>query len=95
MSFWTVRLKKGAEEDLNSLDKPIRRRVLEKLFWLEGNFDDILPRSLSNKLSRYYKLRVGDWRVVYIVKEETREVSVIAIDHRKDIYGRMYELESN
>ena len=78
---------------MNSLDKPIRQRILEKLFWLEANFDDILPRSLSNKLSRYYKLRVGDWRIVYLVIQEAQEISVIAIDHRKDIYNRIYELE--
>src|SRR3989344_3651920 len=71
----------------------VRQRILEKLFWLEANFDDILPRSLSNKLSRYYKLRVGDWRIVYLVIQEAQEISVIAIDHRKNIYNRIYELE--
>ena len=88
MSFWTVRLKKGAEKDLKDLDTSIRQRVLDKLSWLEENFDDILPQSLSNKLSRYYKLRVGDWRIVYLVIQEKQEVSIIAIDHRKNIYNR-------
>lgn len=93
MLNWTLRLKKGAEKDLDNLDRSIRQRILEKLFWLEANFDDILPKSLSNKLSRYYKLRVGDWKIVYLVIQETQEISVIAIDHRKDIYTRIYELE--
>ena len=93
MPSWTLQLKKGAEKDLNNLDRSVRQRILEKLFWLEANFDDILPRSLSNKLSRYYKLRVGDWRIVYLVIQEAQEISVIAIDHRKDIYNRIYELE--
>ena len=93
MPSWTLRLKKGAEKDFNNLDRSVRQKILEKLFWLEANFDDILPRSLSNKLSRYYKLRVGDWRIVYLVIQEAQEISVIAIDHRKNIYNRIYELE--
>ncbi len=90
MSRWTARLRKGAEADLNVLDKTIRRRILEKVAWLEENFDDILPRSLSNKLSKYYKLRVGDWRIVYVVGQKQQEISVVAIDHRSDIYGRNF-----
>ena len=93
MPSWVLRLKKGAEEDLSNLDASVRQRILEKLFWLEENFDDILPKSLSNKLSRYYKLRVGDWRIAYLVIQEMQEISVVAIDHRKDIYNRIYELE--
>lgn len=60
MSRWAALLKPGAEDDLAKLDKPIRRRVLEKIDWLEDNFDDILPRPLSNELASFYKLKVGD-----------------------------------
>ena len=66
MPSWVIRLKKGAEKDLNSLDKPIRQRILEKLFWLEANFDDILPRSLSNKLSRYYNLKSASLSISFV-----------------------------
>ncbi len=87
MPLWIIRLKKGAEEDLSGLDKVVRIRIFEKLAWLEENFDNVLPQSLSGKLSGYYKLRVGDWRVIYLVNQETKEISIIAIGHRKDIYN--------
>ena len=86
MSDWIVRLKKEAEENLAELDKSVRYRVLEKLGWLEENFDDILPLALSNELAGYYKLRVGDWRAVYIVNTGVKEIVVVVIGHRKDVY---------
>ena len=86
MSNWIVRLKNDAEDDLAKLDKSIRQRVLDKLGWLEENFDDVLPLPLSNELAGFCKLRVGDWRVVYLVESEKKAILVMAIRHRKDVY---------
>lgn len=90
MSRWVVLLKPGAENDLARLDRHIRRRVLEKIGWLEDNFDNLLPKPLSNELARLYKLRVGDWRIIYSAEERAREVSIVAIDHRSKIYSRSF-----
>lgn len=86
---WFVYLETGAEEDLIKLDRIIRRRVLVKLEWLRINFDNIIPDTLSGKLSHLYKLRVSDWRVIYVPIEKARRLSVIAIDHRGKIYSRL------
>ena len=86
MSDWVVRLNKVAEIDLAKLDKSVRQRVLDKLGWLEENFDDVLPRPLGNELVGYYKLRVGDWRAVYTVEPEVKRILIVAIDHRRDVY---------
>ena len=85
---WAVKLKSGAEEDLSCLDKPIRKQILNKLSWLEENFDNIMPLALSQNLAGFYKLRAGDWRVVYKVNIKTKEINVVAIDHRSNIYDR-------
>ena len=77
---WT----EGAVRDLEKLDKPIARRVLRKLTWFSGNFQSVLPEPLGGGLKGAFKLRIGDWRVVYTVE---REIIVIqAIGHRHDIY---------
>ena len=49
MPQWKVKFTIEAKEDLDKLDKQIRRRVVEKILWLRDNFDQILPLPLSNK----------------------------------------------
>jgi mRNA interferase RelE/StbE len=43
-------------------------------------------KPLRHSLRGHRRLRVGDWRIVYRVEAENRTVSVVAIDHRKDVY---------
>ena len=77
---WT----ESALEDLEKLDRQIATRVLKKLSWLSRHFDSIVPDPLSGTLSGTYKLRVGDWRVLYTVEPDM--VVIQAIGHRKEIY---------
>lgn len=79
---WT----EDAMEDLQSLDKAVSMRILNKISWLPQHLDNITPEPLSADFSGTYKLRIGDWRVVY-----TRETDVIviqAIGHRRDVYKK-------
>ena len=79
---WT----EGALEDLESLDKEVKARVLKKVTWLSEHFDNIVPETLSGTLGGLYKLRVGDWRVIYGI--EADRIAIQAVGHRKEIYGR-------
>ena len=83
---WLVKLTKGAKEDLDCLDKTVRRRIIEKLDWLGENFDEITPLSLSGEFKDFYKLRVGDWRLFYQVDWEKNVIFVVYIDHRSSAY---------
>jgi mRNA interferase RelE/StbE len=75
---WT----KDAIGDLQKLDKPIVKRILNKISWLSQRFDNITPEPLSGELVGTFKLRIGDWRVIY-----TMETDLIqAIEHRKEVY---------
>ena len=71
---------------LATLDKEIAQRVLDKLRWLLKNIDNIYLLRLKENLSGLYKLRVGDWRVIYEVKREQRVVTVHKVGHRSKIY---------
>ncbi len=77
---WT----KDAIEDLQNLDKPIAKRVLNKITWLSQHFDNITPENLSGELVGTYKLRVGDWRVVYTIELDV--IVIQAVGHRREIY---------
>lgn len=77
---WT----KDALDDLQRLDKPVGRRILNKVTWLSQHFNNITPESLSGELSGAFKLRIGDWRVIYTVEKEV--IVIQAIGHRREIY---------
>jgi mRNA interferase RelE/StbE len=73
--------------DLEKLTQTVRERVVKKINWLAENFDQINPQSLTADLAGLFKLRVGDYRVIY---EFTREEEIIFIDrvrHRREVYN--------
>ncbi|MGH7801177.1 MAG: type II toxin-antitoxin system RelE family toxin [Thermodesulfobacteriota bacterium] len=77
---WT----KEAVEDLQRLDKPIAKRILNKISWFSQHFDNITPEPLSGELAGTYKLRICGWRVVYTIEKEV--IVIQAIGHRKEVY---------
>ena len=72
--------------DLEKIDFQISKRIVLKVSWLADHFEDIILEPLHNKLKGLYKLRVGDYRVVYEIKDS--ELSIKFIGHRRDIYTR-------
>lgn len=77
----------AAISDLNKLDKVISQRILNKIGWLAKNFEDIIPEVLAYDLKGMFKLRVGDWRVIYTVTQKTRLITIHLIGHRRKIYN--------
>jgi mRNA interferase RelE/StbE len=75
-----------AIEDLSRLDKTIAHRITNKLTWLSENIESIAPLPLSGKYSELYKLRVGDWRVIYDVDYDKKIITVHKVGHRSEIY---------
>ena len=77
---WTTRSLK----DLEKIDKPVRKRILEKLGWYARHFDVIVPEPLSGDFEGTYKFRIGDWRVIYVIENEVLLVHFVG--HRREIY---------
>lgn len=78
-----ISYKASVAGDLRRLDKPTARRVLEKLERILGdNPDTGIP--LTGEFRGLFKLRVGDYRVMYA--KTASGVLVLRIRHRKDVY---------
>lgn len=88
MADWRFNITDQGRTDFKSLDTEVRQRVSEKLKWFAENFADITPIPLSGKLRGFFKLRVGDWRVVYEMDYKERIITVHAIDSRDKIYKK-------
>ena len=84
--MYTVRFSKKAERALKKIDPVMRRRVFEKMKYLEDN-----PRNGPNiktmqGFSNRYRYRIGDFRVVYEVIDKELIVWVLETDWRGNIY---------
>lgn len=89
MERWRFEITDQAEADLEKLDAPIKKRVIEKLNWLINNFDQVAPIPLGEPLKGIFKLRVGDWRIAYEAEEIKKLVTVHAIDRRDKVYKKL------
>lgn len=83
---YQIRYEKTAIDDLKKLPKPIRKRIVEKIEWLAENADKIIHKSLQGNLSDFYKLRVGDYRVIYELDQTNMKIFIDHVGHRRDIY---------
>ncbi|MCH8290510.1 type II toxin-antitoxin system RelE/ParE family toxin [Candidatus Poribacteria bacterium] len=84
--MYTLKFSVEGRKSLASLDKQVAQRILNKLKWLIQNIDSVIPLPLHGKFSGDYKLRVGDWRVIYEVDRNQMTITVHKIGHRRDIY---------
>ena len=83
---YSVNYEPEAVNDLDQLTQTTRVRILKKIEWLNNNFDQISPLPLTGNLSGFYKLRIGDYRVIYEFDKENQIIYVNRIGHRREIY---------
>ncbi len=82
---YRISYKKSVQKDLAALSKAEARRVLDKIEKELTSRPDNCP-PLKGVFAGLRKLRVGDYRVIFVVQEE--EVLVLRIGHRRDVYDR-------
>jgi mRNA interferase RelE/StbE len=74
-----------AQKELESLPDNVLDRIVRRMEFLRHN-----PKPAGCKKLKGYKdqwrIRVGDWRVLYIIDDAARLVSVTRIAHRRDVY---------
>jgi mRNA interferase RelE/StbE len=78
----------AATRELARLDQPVTRRIIERITWLATNLDALRPEALTGELAGVYKLRVGNYRVIYEMLHEEQTIVIHAIGHRREIYRR-------
>ena len=83
-----IRILDTATRELARLDKPTGRRIVERINWLAANLDKIRPEALTADLAELYRLRIGDYRVIYEIVHDEQTVVIHAIGHRREVYRR-------
>ncbi|MBI4174996.1 type II toxin-antitoxin system RelE/ParE family toxin [Candidatus Berkelbacteria bacterium] len=75
-----------AKACLVRLDRPVARRIHQKLQWFARHFSEVQSETLTGSLKGFLKLRVGDWRVLYTIDHSSQQIVVHFIDHRRSVY---------
>ncbi len=84
MAIYELRFKASVAKDLRGLPKPDIQRILVKVEGLREN-----PRPPgSEKLSgdEKYRIRQGDYRILYSIDEQQVIIEVVKVGHRKHVY---------
>lgn len=83
---YEVEISESAEKFLEKVPKKDRLRIMEKIDILA---DDPMPSGsikLQGQKPALYRIRSGDYRVVYSIKKDVLVVLVVEIGHRREVY---------
>lgn len=81
---YRVRIKPSAEKEIRALPDAIRRRVHQAITRL---FNEPRPQGVIKLLAADgWRIRVGQYRIVYGIDDPLGEVTVFLVKHRRDVY---------
>ncbi len=87
MSLFKIDPKASVEHDLKRIDRQYISKILDAIESLAKNPFPVQSRKLKDSES-CYRLRVGDYRVIYQVDTENKFVIIYHVRHRKDAYKK-------
>ena len=87
MASYKIEWKQSAQKELKKLQKKTISRILQAVEILSDN--PYPPGSRKLHSAEYtYRLRVGDYRIIYSVYSDIVTIEIVRIGHRKGIYRR-------
>ena len=85
MARYALDIKQSAQKELDALDDAVFTRIDRKILALADN-----PRPAGCKKLKGYKdqwrVRVGDCRVLYIIDDTAKLVTITRVAHRREVY---------
>ena len=82
--LYDIKISDNAMKFLGKLNVEIKNRIIKRIYSLADN-----PRShgcIKLAGDEKYRVRVGDYRVIYIIEDKVLKVCVVKIGHRKNVY---------
>ena len=81
---YTVYLKRSAEKELEDLPAKVHDKIITVLLSLK---DDPFPRNAKKLHGREgVRIRVGNYRVLYVVDERDKKIEIVSVADRKEVY---------
>ena len=85
MGRYRIEVKRSAVKEIEALPGKVIKAVLDKISSLADNPRPHDCQKLSGR--EQYRIRRGDYRILYYIEDDVLIVSVVKVGHRKDVYG--------
>jgi len=82
----TLQILQSAQRDLKALSREIRQRLRDSIDELANDPRPQGVKVLQGGGERRFRVRVGDYRVIYRIDDKEGVVSVTRVGHRRDVY---------
>lgn len=84
--MYKITFKKSAEKEIQKLPSSVILKIVPVIEGLSKNPRPSGSKKLQGNKENIWRIRIGDYRVVYLIAEEVKIVEVRRVGHRKDIY---------
>jgi mRNA interferase RelE/StbE len=81
-------IEKKAEKDLRRLPKNYQNKIIQKILDLKDNPKPIEARKITFS-ENYYRIRVGDYRIIYEINYKEKRINIFRVRHRKEVYKNL------
>jgi len=88
MDLYSIRWKHSARKELKKLSKPI---ILKIIAVIEELSKEPLPKQCRKIIGteHTYRIRIGDYRIIYSLESKQLLIEIIRVGHRKNIYKNL------
>jgi mRNA interferase RelE/StbE len=86
VSRYKIELRPAAARALRNLDPQVARRLYAAIVLLAEDPRPPASRPLRGRPA--WRVRVGDYRIIYTIEDDVLLVVVVTLGHRRDIYER-------
>ena len=83
---YKIVIEKKAQKFINNLSDNDRKKIVKKIANLRISPIDQLPIKKLQGYKNVYRLKVGDYRVIYVVISDQKMLVIAVIGHRKEVY---------
>lgn len=84
---YEVVFKKTAAKELQGLPQRIQQKILDAVQLISLNpYTELLQIKKMKGANSLYRARIQDYRVIYLIENQIIKVTIIKIDHRKEVY---------
>ena len=84
MAKYEISLKKSAAKELDDIPKKELQKIIKKIRALSSDPRPQGSQKLSHK--EQYRIRQGDYRIIYAIDDDSFAVYIIKVGHRREIY---------
>lgn len=90
MKIYSVKFTKSANKEFSQLSAAIKQKIIDAIELISTNpYSELLKVKKLKGAPSLYRVRIGDYRVVYEVKKDVLVIVIIKIGHRKEVYRHL------